>query len=472
MRNESHVTKMLRKLCYESSLDGETMLKKIKILVPLDKPDILGVAHKNTPDYKLVFEESMNLAKALDAEVVLLHVPSRDDKEGILSSNKPGSKPLYKPEDLKEARHIPEVDDLIGRYLPKLELIDCAGSEVKGWKEGRLLEFELSDEAEATFRAWAISRISTIHNIGNYCNDLEVAISNWSTRLTPELQQPIQYLLARAGEKHINTRAMIMLLEIQSLIICNAAQEWDIDLIVMGRGKAAVWQRIWHIMCLDFDHISLLFDSSSTYVLHNAPCSIVLVDEHLQKVQEINKILVALDYSPTSREIFLQAVNLAERIRAVKQSLNPKIADKDATPTLYLLHVTSTFEKGDLQMVRSSAAWAEERNVPVQYAQKPTLTVKEYLTEVVLQPDALPGQVICETATEWGADLIVMGYRREWELKKLVLGSVCNYVTRHAPCSVFVVRSFKPDSKKPDSSEAELTPAETYKEEVSLPTNS
>ncbi len=96
-------------------------------------------------------------------------------------------------------------------------------------------------------------------------------------------------------------------------------------------------------------------------------------------------------------------------------------------------------------MLNSSVAWAEECNIPVESVQKPALTVKEYLTEVVLQPDALPGQVICEMATEWGADLIVIGYRREWELKKLALGSVCNYVTRHADYSVFVAKGFNPD---------------------------
>jgi nucleotide-binding universal stress UspA family protein len=191
------------------------------------------------------------------------------------------------------------------------------------------------------------------------------------------------------------------------------------------------------------------------------------VDWHLKEVQKIHKILVALDNSPTSLDIFLQAMNLAERIRAAKQSLKPNMSDKDATPTLCLLHVTSLFEKGDPQLLPSFVARAEERNVPIQSAQKPALTVKEYLTEVVLQPDALPGQVICEMATEWGADLIVMGYRHEWELKKLVLGSVCNYVARHAPCSVFVVRSFKPL----DTSEIELTYIKPEKEKVTLPTN-
>ncbi|MDX2240436.1 MAG: universal stress protein [Leptolyngbyaceae cyanobacterium bins.302] len=400
------------------------MLKKVKILVPLDQPDILGAAHEHTPpNYKLVFEESLTLAKALDAEVVLLHVASRKDEESICPSHEPGSDRFYSPEDLKdlrESRHIAEIKDLVESHLPDLELTDAAGDELKGWNEGCLLETELRDEAQDTL----------------------YALRAWSMPLTYQLQEPIQNLLAKARDESIQTRAMSML-DSQSLIICKSAQEWGADLIVMGRGKTAEWR-------------SLYLDSVSTYVLHNASCSVALVDEHLKEVPKIDKILVALDYSPTSRDIFLQAVNLAERIRAAKQSLNPNISDKDAAPTLYLLHVTSPFEKVDPQMVRSFAAWAEERNIPVQFAQKPALTVKEYLTEVVLQPDALPGQVICEVATEWEADLIMLGYRREWELKKLVLGSVCNYVAHHAPCSVFVVRAFNPFDIEVESSQPAL----------------
>ena len=39
---------------------------------------------------------------------------------------------------------------------------------------------------------------------------------------------------------------------------------------------------------------------------------------------------------------------------------------------------------------------------------------------------------------------VVLGYRREWELKKLLLGSVCNYVTHHSTSPVMIVRNFKP----------------------------
>lgn len=408
------------------------MLNKVKILVPLDQPDILGAAHEDTPpDYKLVFEESLNLAKALNAEVVLLHVASREDKESIrpsheLGSDRPRTEYL---ENLRETGREADIEHLIACYLPKLELTGYAGAEVKNRKDGRLLEFKIDDETEAGLRELFIAGKLKVPDGKGFYDAVEDLLRDWSLQLTSQLQEPIQALLTRSVGKSAQTRAMILMMDIQGRVICKAAQVWDMDLIVMGRGKAAGWR-------------SLYFDSVSNYVLHNASCSVALVDEHLKEVHEIHKILVALDDSPSSLDIFRQAMNLAERIRAAKQSLNPNMDDKNATPTLCLLYVTSPFEKGYPQMLTAFTVWAEQRNIPVQPVQKSSLTVKEYLTEVVLQPDALPGQVICEMATEWGADLIVMGYRREWELKKLVLGSVCNYVTRHAPCSVFVVKAF------------------------------
>ncbi|MEA5575245.1 pentapeptide repeat-containing protein [Anabaena sp. UHCC 0451] len=407
------------------------MLKKIKILVPLDDSDIPDATHKDAPDYRLVFEESMNLAEALNAEVVLLHIASLEDEMSIRPSHEPGSDRFYSPEDLKglrETGYVAEIEDLIERHLPRLDLSAGAGAELKDWEEGRLHELELHDEPKDTL----------------------YALRAWAMPLTYKLQKPIQDLLARARDEGIQTRAMSML-DSQSLIICESAQEWDADLIVMGRGGASEWR-------------SLYFDSVSTYVLHHTPCSVALVDWHLKEVQKIRKILVALDDSPTSLDIFLQAMNLAERIRAAKQSLSPNITDKDATPTLFLLHVTSPFEHGYSQMLTAFATWAEQRNIPVQPLQKPAPKVQEHFTESMLQPDALPGQVICEMATESGADLIVLGYRREWELKKLVLGSVCNYVTRHAPCSVFVVRAFKPLDIEPSSGKTELTHIEPAKD--------
>ncbi len=51
-----------------------------------------------------------------------------------------------------------------------------------------------------------------------------------------------------------------------------------------------------------------------------------------------------------------------------------------------------------------------------------------------------PGRNICESAQTWSADLILLGSRGLTGLKEMFLGSVSNYVTHHAPCSVLIVR--------------------------------
>lgn len=58
----------------------------------------------------------------------------------------------------------------------------------------------------------------------------------------------------------------------------------------------------------------------------------------------------------------------------------------------------------------------------------------------VAQPLGEPGQMICEQAYNWGADLIVMGRRGLTESSESILGSISNYVTHHAPCSVLIVQ--------------------------------
>jgi universal stress protein A len=47
---------------------------------------------------------------------------------------------------------------------------------------------------------------------------------------------------------------------------------------------------------------------------------------------------------------------------------------------------------------------------------------------------------IVEMAKEWRADLIVMGSRGRTGVSRLLLGSVAEFVARHAPCSVEIVR--------------------------------
>jgi len=50
------------------------------------------------------------------------------------------------------------------------------------------------------------------------------------------------------------------------------------------------------------------------------------------------------------------------------------------------------------------------------------------------------GEKIVERAAEWHADLIVLGSHGRRGASRLLLGSVTEFVARHAPCSVKIVR--------------------------------
>jgi nucleotide-binding universal stress UspA family protein len=59
--------------------------------------------------------------------------------------------------------------------------------------------------------------------------------------------------------------------------------------------------------------------------------------------------------------------------------------------------------------------------------------------ETVVRPGD-PRSVIVDEATEWSADLIVVGSHGYSGIKRWLLGSVAHSVVTHAPCSVQVVR--------------------------------
>ena len=48
---------------------------------------------------------------------------------------------------------------------------------------------------------------------------------------------------------------------------------------------------------------------------------------------------------------------------------------------------------------------------------------------------------ILDCASKWGADLIVLGSHRRAGLQRFLLGSVAEFVARHAKCSVEIIRN-------------------------------
>jgi nucleotide-binding universal stress UspA family protein len=50
-------------------------------------------------------------------------------------------------------------------------------------------------------------------------------------------------------------------------------------------------------------------------------------------------------------------------------------------------------------------------------------------------------ETIVDAAAKWQSDLIVLGSHGRGGLRRLLLGSVAEFVVRHAPCSVLVART-------------------------------
>ena len=153
-----------------------------------------------------------------------------------------------------------------------------------------------------------------------------------------------------------------------------------------------------------------------------------------------NKILVAIDRSSASRNVFETAVSLAKTTGA----------------SLMLLHVLNNESKQDPTLFVYSGIRYSVTSEPLIKAyeeqwQKYEAEGIEFLRSLVREAAAAgvgaeftqfwgsPGRDICNSAQKWSADLILVGSRGLTGMKEMFLGSVSNYVTHHAPCSVLIV---------------------------------
>ena len=92
-----------------------------------------------------------------------------------------------------------------------------------------------------------------------------------------------------------------------------------------------------------------------------------------------------------------------------------------------------------------SQQWETYQRQGLEYLQRTASSVAETGIGVEFsQHVGDPGKSICELATTWDADLIVIGRRGHTGLKELLMGSVSNYVLHHAPCSVLTVQGETP----------------------------
>ena len=156
-----------------------------------------------------------------------------------------------------------------------------------------------------------------------------------------------------------------------------------------------------------------------------------------------HKIVVALDDSALGKAVFAQAVALAQSSKA-SLLLFSGVGGVPFVPPTNLSAEVGLFPQ---EMMTGTTYQAQQANLEHQTETAKTL-LQQY--NAAAQQLGLPVQtafesgdvesLLCATAQDWGADLIVVGRRGRKGLSEALLGSVSNYAVHNAHCSVLVVQ--------------------------------
>ncbi|AFZ36963.1 UspA domain-containing protein [Stanieria cyanosphaera PCC 7437] len=152
-----------------------------------------------------------------------------------------------------------------------------------------------------------------------------------------------------------------------------------------------------------------------------------------------NKILVGIDRSLISKKVFEVALSFATATGAnlmLVQVLSDREEDYPQLPAY------SYYPMWDDQTVRIyQQQWEEYKKQGIEILNNLAQQATEAgIATEFTQMSGSPERSICQIAYTWNADLIIVGNRGLTGIKEMVLGSVSNYVTHHAPCSVLIVR--------------------------------
>jgi nucleotide-binding universal stress UspA family protein len=197
--------------------------------------------------------------------------------------------------------------------------------------------------------------------------------------------------------------------------IVRAAEEWEAKLVVVGaRGLGGVR--------------GLLLGSVSLEVARQAPCPVLVVKG---QPQGFRRVVVAVDGSPDSLEAlrFFAALPLPGKLRVRLVGVVNRLRIPPRAPRVAQAHL------------RAVAAQVEgERRAEVEAAlERAAAGIREKVGAAELAiPVGRPGEKIVREATEFAADLVVVGARGLGGVQRFLLGSVSEEVLRAARCPVLI----------------------------------
>jgi nucleotide-binding universal stress UspA family protein len=156
-----------------------------------------------------------------------------------------------------------------------------------------------------------------------------------------------------------------------------------------------------------------------------------------------NRILVALDQSPLSEQVFEAGVAMAK-------ALNAQLMLAHVLSPVGSVFSNSTFAVyGAYPVLREDVdfyvqQWRAKETQGIEFLkQKTDIATAAGISTEFTQILGDPGHSICTMARNWNASLILIGRRGFTGLGEFFVGSVSNYVTHHAPCSVLTIQGLE-----------------------------
>ncbi|MGD9879205.1 MAG: universal stress protein [Reyranella sp.] len=144
--------------------------------------------------------------------------------------------------------------------------------------------------------------------------------------------------------------------------------------------------------------------------------------------RNFRKVLIAVDEDPIAAHAADVGIDLA-------RSLGAEIALVHAMDATQVYSV----EPGMAADERAQILAAEHDGTRLMAEFRARLPAGAQALQFVPQGD--PGPEIVRVATEWQADLVVIGSHGRRGITRALVGSVADWVMRHAPCPVVVVRT-------------------------------
>ena len=155
----------------------------------------------------------------------------------------------------------------------------------------------------------------------------------------------------------------------------------------------------------------------------------------------LRKILVAIDLSTMSRKVFEVGLSFAKTTGARLMLLHILSSEDKDCPTPLIYSGLEYAPSAEPLLKAYKQQWQKFEQQGIEYLRSLTEEAnKAGVKTEFTQTQGYPGRNICELAQTWSAELIVVGSRGLTGLKEMFLGSISNYVTHHAPCSVLIVR--------------------------------